>query len=32
MLPWVGQLGSWPGTEVSGIAVPLIVLALDALS
>lgn len=28
MLLWGGQLGSWLGTEVSGIAVPLIVLAL----
>lgn len=28
MLLWGGQLGSWLGTEVSGIAIPLIVLAL----
>lgn len=28
MLLWGGQLGSWLGTEVSGIAVPLIVLTL----
>lgn len=28
MLLWGGQLASWLGTEVSGIAVPLIVLAL----
>ncbi len=28
MLLWSGQLASWLGTEVSGIAVPLIVLAL----
>jgi MFS family permease len=28
MLLWGGQLGSWLGTEVSGIAVPLLVLAL----
>ena len=28
MLLWSGQLASWLGTEVSGITVPLIVLAL----
>lgn len=28
MLLWSGQLASWLGTEISGIAVPLIVLAL----
>ena len=28
MLLWSGQLVSWLGTEVSGIALPLIVLSL----
>ncbi len=28
MLLWSGQLASWVGTEVSGIALPLVVLAL----
>src|SRR5260370_2400115 len=28
MLLWSGQLASWMGTEVSGIALPLVVLAL----
>lgn len=28
MLLWSGQLASWLGTEVSGIALPLVVLAL----
>ena len=28
MLLWGGQLASWVGTEVSGIALPLVVLAL----
>ncbi len=28
MLLWYGQLVSWMGTEVSGIALPLVVLAL----
>src|SRR5260370_24379010 len=28
MLLWSGQLVSWMGTEVSGIALPLVVLAL----
>ena len=28
MLLWSGQPASWVGTEVSGIALPLVVLAL----
>ena len=28
MLLWSGQLVSWIGTEISGIALPLLVLAL----